>query len=104
MSYASEQAVLNGQWNAAEAAFQAELKRQAPHVLMRPRVYPDGNAWCALYGEDLVMGVAGFGDTPEEACADFDRNWSTQRLAKAEAHPAPAQNTGKSGISAEDPA
>lgn len=51
-----------------------------PHVLMRPAIYPDGNQWCALYGEDLMMGVCGFGDTPELACVDFDKNWSGQRL------------------------
>ena len=80
MSYVTEQGVLNGQWNAAEMAFQAEVLRASPHVLMRPAIYPDGNQWCALYGEDLVMGVAGFGDTPEQACADFDNNWRTQKL------------------------
>jgi len=44
----------------------------APHVLMKPRIFPDGDSWCALYGEDLMMGVAGFGASPEEACAAFD--------------------------------
>ena len=80
MSYATEQSVLNGQWNVAEAALQAEIARAAPHVLMRPRVYPDGNAWCALYGENLQDGVAGFGATPAEACAEFDKNWRTQTI------------------------
>jgi len=47
----------------------------APHVLMRPAVFKDGDAWCALYGEDLQMGVAGFGDNPSEACVAFDREW-----------------------------
>ena len=50
-----------------------------PCVLFKPHIYPDGNQWCALYGEDLQMGVAGFGDSPELACEDFDRAW---RLAK----------------------
>lgn len=80
MSYATEQGVLNGQWNAAEMAFQAEVLRASPHVLMRPAVSPDGNMWCALYGEDLQCGVAGFGETPEKACADFDKNWREQTL------------------------
>lgn len=52
----------------------------APHVIFKPKVYPDGNQWCALYGEDLMMGVCGFGDTPELACADFDKNWKSQTL------------------------
>lgn len=81
MSYATEQGVLNGQWNAAEMAFQAEVLRSSPHVLMRPAVFPDGNAWCALYGENLQEGVCGFGDTPALACADFDKNWREQTLS-----------------------
>jgi hypothetical protein len=55
----------------------------APHARMRPAVYPDGDMWCALYGEDLQMGVAGFGKTPADACADFDKKWNTQTLRKA---------------------
>ena len=52
----------------------------APHVLMRPKICPDGNQWSALYGDNLQDGVAGFGDTPALACADFDRNWNNQTL------------------------
>ena len=52
------------------------LKYEAPHVLMRPKVYPDGNAWCALYGDNIQDGVCGFGDTPAKACDDFDNCWS----------------------------
>ncbi len=55
---------------------------QAPHTRMRPRIYPDGNMWCALYGENLQEGVAGFGATPALACEDFDRNWCHQRIGK----------------------
>lgn len=52
----------------------------APHVLMRPAIYPDGNQWCALYGEDLVRGVSGFGDTPAAAMAAFDTAWLTDKI------------------------
>lgn len=79
MSYASDQGVLNAQWNAAMQADLVERERARPFMLLRPSMFPDGNAWCALYGEDLQMGVAGFGDTPETAAADFDNNWRTQR-------------------------
>lgn len=85
MSYASEQGVLNEQLNAASAAFFAEHARSAPHVLMRPQVYPDGDSWCALYGENLQHGVAGFGDTPEKACAAFDTAWREGRAANKKA-------------------
>lgn len=60
----------------AEQAFQAiATDMVAPHVLMRPALSIDGNQWCALYGEDLQDGVAGFGDSPADAMRDFDRNW-----------------------------
>ena len=32
----------------------------------------DGNKWCFLWGENLQVGVAGFGDTPLEAMAAFE--------------------------------
>lgn len=47
-----------------------------PSVLYRPRLSIDGNQWCALYGEDLQNGVAGFGDSPRRAIWDFDKNWN----------------------------
>ena len=75
MSYASEQGVLNAQWNAANEAYAAAAASYAPHVLMRPQLFLDGNAYCALYGENLMDGCAGFGETPAAAMADFDRNW-----------------------------
>lgn len=46
-----------------------------PSTRMRPRLFIDGNKWCALYGENLQDGVAGFGDTPDAACWDFDKAW-----------------------------
>jgi len=46
-----------------------------PAVTFRPALSIDGNQYCALFGADLQSGVAGFGDTPEKAMQDFDRNW-----------------------------
>jgi len=48
---------------------------QLPSVVYKPRVFVDGNMWCALWGENLMEGVAGFGKSPAEAVNDFDRNW-----------------------------
>lgn len=76
---ASEQGVLNAQWNAAHEASITEAARRAPHVLMRPRLSIDGNQYFALYGENQQEGCAGFGDTPELAMADFDKNWREMR-------------------------
>ncbi len=33
------------------------------------KVFPDGNLWCALLGEDLQSGQAAFAATPGEALA-----------------------------------
>lgn len=41
-------------------------------VNLRPRLFIDGNQWCALYGENIQDGVAGFGDSPDEAARAFD--------------------------------
>lgn len=48
-----------------------------PSVLYRPALAPDGNQWCALYGKNLMEGIAGFGDTPELAMRDFDKQFSS---------------------------
>jgi hypothetical protein len=72
MSYASEQGVLNAQMNTA-------IMQQLPSVLYRPRLMADGDKWCALYGENLMDGVAGFGNTPAEAMSAFDAAWTSER-------------------------
>lgn len=76
MSYATEQSVLNNQWNAAQSA-------QLPSVLYRPRLFADGDMWCALYGDDLASGVAGFGKTPAEAMYEFDTAWNNAQTPAA---------------------
>ena len=64
----------------ASAGIQATAAHhERPSVLFRPSIYLDGNQWCALYGENLQDGVAGFGDTPADAMADFDTNWHGQK-------------------------
>ena len=44
-------------------------------AVFRPRVFQDGDQWCALYGENITVGVCGFGSSPEEACRAFDIAW-----------------------------
>ena len=46
-----------------------------PSVLFRPALSIDGNQWCALYGNNLQDGIAGFGDTAVKAMSDFDDNF-----------------------------
>jgi hypothetical protein len=50
---------------------------------MRPTLSADGTMWCALYGDNLQEGVAGFGETPEEAMLAFDLAWFTQKTPEA---------------------
>jgi hypothetical protein len=49
-----------------------------PAVVFRPRLSRDGNKWCALYGENLAEGIAGFGDSPREAMEAFDKAWNSK--------------------------
>jgi hypothetical protein len=51
---------------------------QTPSAIYRPRIAIDGNQWGALYGDNLQEGVAGFGDSPAAAMADFDKNWNAK--------------------------
>ncbi len=57
-----------------EAQFKAR-----PSTRYRPALTLDGVSWCALYGENLQEGVAGFGNSPEKAMEDFDRVWIEAR-------------------------
>ena len=59
-------------------ATQYESRR--PFFMLKPKVMPDGNQWCALYGENLQEGVAGFGDTPEKAAIQFDIEWLNSKI------------------------
>ena len=47
-----------------------------PSVLFKPTLTVDGNQFCALYGENLQEGIAGFGDTANDAMRDFDKQWN----------------------------
>ncbi len=64
--------------NAAANVQYTEEERQRPSVLFRPSLSIDGNQWCALYGDNLQDGVAGFGNTPDEAMRKFDIAWQTK--------------------------
>lgn len=55
--------------------YAAALDMRRPSRQYRPSLGIDGNKWCALYGENLQEGVAGFGDSPEEAMYAFDQAW-----------------------------
>ena len=66
----------------------------APNVLYHPTLSQDGSMWCALYGENLQEGVAGFGETPEKAMAAFDHAWKNAPTPQA------ALDNGQFGVGA----
>lgn len=61
---------------AAIEVYQHACRLNTPFMLLKPKIMIDGNKWCALYGDNLQDGVAGFGDSPQEAEEDFNLNWS----------------------------
>lgn len=77
LQQAAEQEVNNAEINmrAAQHREDAAMEMKRPFMLLRPRLFVDGNQWCALYGENLQDGVAGFGDTPAKAATQFDIEW-----------------------------
>ena len=50
-------------------------KQGRPSTIYKPKLFIDGDRWCALYGENIQDGVAGFGKSPAAAMADFDIEW-----------------------------
>ena len=63
---------------AQQAGYEIQVAAQhytCPSVIWKPKLSIDGDQWCALFGDDLQSGVAGFGDSPQEAMLDFDKAW-----------------------------
>ena len=70
--------------NAAVYMQEAMDERRRPTSIMKPKVYPDGDMWCCLYGDNIQDGVAGFGETPDAACRQFDREWLKGKAVRYE--------------------
>jgi hypothetical protein len=60
-----------------ESASIVATEMTRPSVLYHPILSRDGDSWCFLLGDNLQVGVAGFGDTPEKAADAFDKAWRT---------------------------
>ena len=54
-----------------------------PSVLFKPTLSADGDMWCALLGDNLQDGVAGFGKTPHDAMHAFDQAFYKERTPAA---------------------
>ena len=70
---------------AGEAIRAAASEYERPSVLFRPTLSIVGDQWCALFGENLQIGVCGFGDSPEAAMRAFDGAWFAKLRQKVEA-------------------
>lgn len=69
---------------AQQEIYQVSGEYQRPSVLFKPTIIADGTMWCALLGDDLKVGVAGFGETPDKAMRAFDDAfWKAQTPAAA---------------------
>ncbi|TAL43869.1 MAG: hypothetical protein EPN91_05805 [Salinibacterium sp.] len=67
-----------------EEQFTATAQEMArPSVLYKTTLGADGDMWCALLGENLQEGVAGFGKTPAEAMTAFDQAFWSEQTPKA---------------------
>lgn len=62
----------------AQRRLELSEKLLRPSYIFKPELTVDGNQWIALYGKDLQDGVAGFGNSPEEAYLSFDKAWNKQ--------------------------
>ena len=47
--------------------------------MLKPKLYKDGDQWCCLYGEDVMEGIVGFGDTPFKAIIDWNSAWHNSK-------------------------
>jgi hypothetical protein len=54
-----------------------------PHILLKPKIYIDGNMWCASYG-NMPEGIQGFGETPEKAIDAFDYEYYNAKIIRKE--------------------
>jgi hypothetical protein len=72
-------------WQAAqlsEAISSVSNQMQRIFILLRPKVFLDGNQWCCLYGDDIQSGVCGFGDSPDKASWAFEKAWYEENKPK----------------------
>ena len=81
------QIAANGIIHEARMAFAewtfAAGEQMRPSVLYRPVLSADGTMWCALLGDNLQEGVAGFGETPDKAMRAFDEAFAKERTPTA---------------------
>jgi len=80
---------------AAAAQNQLRLSQEMlrPSMILRPKLFIDGDRWCARHGEKSFEGVEGYGRSPEQAYEDFDRNWTLYIQCSDPAAPSPGRRS-----------
>lgn len=72
----SEQDISHAAWRVGQAAESLAGLISSYHATwassLKPSLTKDGDMWCALHGENLQVGISGFGRTPAEALVAFD--------------------------------
>ena len=56
----------------AQLSAAIEAQEMNLFVLLKPRIYLDGNQWCVAYGPNPHEGIYGFGDTIRKAIWNFN--------------------------------
>lgn len=69
------QAICHAAQMTQETIRQAISQYERPSAVYKPKLFKDGNKWCALLGGNIQDGVCGFGDTPSDAMWEFDIAW-----------------------------
>jgi hypothetical protein len=76
MTPQTEQNISHAAWQVGEAARACFLDIASYHATyaaaLKPTLKKDGDMWCALHGDNLQVGIAGFGPTPGLALVAFD--------------------------------
>jgi hypothetical protein len=65
--------VANSAFITTENLRAAILQYERYSVMLRTKLFIDGDMWCCLYGDNIQDGVCGFGNSPHLAMMDFDR-------------------------------
>ena len=78
MNRANQDTINNSLIAEAQINYWATKKDYIIVEALRPKIMLDGDKWCCLYGNNLQEGIAGFGNTPNEAVIDFNNAFNRQ--------------------------
>lgn len=63
---------INAELVAAEVTAETMQRKGRWAVIYGLVPFIDGDKWCVLLGQNIQTGIAGFGESPEEAIINFD--------------------------------